>query len=229
MTTIGVVGGLGTETSCSFCFSINKRVQGKNKVQPHLIMDNLPMSDREFHKIANGEESQETFRLLRDSVIRLNNVNCNLIIIPCNTVHIFIEQLRKISKIPIISIIEETAKECLRKSFKKVGVIGSATTTRFGLHKSELERSNVEVIELNEKEQETVTNIILKIIHLKSNNNDKDSLLEIINNMKCRGAEAVILGCTDLFLVLKDVKSPLPLINTTEVLENFVVSKLTKV
>jgi len=105
MNTIGIVGGLGTETSCSFCFNVNDRIKKSYKKQPHLIMDNVPMPDEEFHKIANGERSEKVLELLEESIRRLNMINSDLIVILCNTVHVFIDQLRNISRTPILSII----------------------------------------------------------------------------------------------------------------------------
>ena len=226
MSTIGIVGGLGTETSCSFCFNINSKIKNSHQIQPHLIMDNVPVPDEIFHKIANGEHNQAMFNLLKDSVTRLNQINSDLIVIPCNTVHIFIDQLRKISKTPILSIIEETAKKCVEKSFKKVGVLGSTTTTKSGLYKKELNKHSIKTICLNEINQRIVTDIIIKILNLESNDKDAKKLLKIIQEMKDQGAEAVILGCTDLFLLVKEKESVLPVIDSTKVLEQSVVSKL---
>ncbi|HLC52300.1 MAG TPA: amino acid racemase [Candidatus Nanoarchaeia archaeon] len=224
--TIGIVGGLGTETSCSFCFSINRRMKSRHKIQPHLIMDNIPISDDEFHKIANGEQSESVLELLKDSVKRLNRINSNLIAIPCNTVHVFIDQLRRISKVPILSIIEETSKKCIQKSFRKVAVLGSTTTIKTELYPKELQKHSVEVVKINEREQKTVTDIIIRIINSESSDQDKNNLLKVIKSLKERGAEAIILGCTDLFLLIKPEDSVLPVIDSTKVLEEAVISKL---
>ena len=160
-------------------------------------------------------------------MLRLNKVDSDLIVIPCNTVHVFIEELRNVSKTPILSIIEETAKKCVESSFKRVGILGSTTTTKSELYQKELRKQSINTICLNEGNQKIVTHIIIKIIGLKSNNKDKEKLLQIIQDMKNQGAEAVILGCTDLFLLVKDEESVLPIIDSTSVLEEAVINKLT--
>ena len=218
---IAIVGGLGPETSSKFLLNINNRFRKLTNCQPDIMMINVPVPSSIESKMINGETCKEMFDLLAEAVIRLNNAEVDFLVIPCNTVHVFIEDLREISEKPMLSIIEECAKECKKRDMKKVGILATTKSVREKLHIKELEKQGTKTIVPDNKDQEKVSKIIIKIIHNKTKIQDKKTLLNIIRKLKQEGAEAVILGCTDLFLVVK--KACLPLINTTKVLEDSVM------
>ncbi len=221
--TLGIIGGLGTETSCSFCLNVNNSVRKIGQAQPRILMENVPISDKALQTIARGGFSAEALGILVDSVKRLNRAKVDLIIIPCNTVHGCINDLRRISDVPILSIIEETAQECKNKSFKKVGVMGSSTTIKEELYVTELRKQSIEIIIPNKEDQQFVSECIIRIINQNILPEDKQKMIEIIEKMKEKGVESIILGCTDLFLIITPEDVTLPLINSTAVLENSVI------
>lgn len=225
-TTLGIVGGLGTETSCSFCLNVNHKIRRTHQAQPHIVLDNVPMSMEGEKSLKHGIFSKETVKLLEDSVQRLNNANASLIVIPCNTVHIFLSQLRERSNVPILSIIEETVKECQKRSITKVGVLSSTTTFKSGLYTKVLKEEGIECVDLTHEQQEFVSECILRIVNGEHKEEDSHKIIGIIEELKVKGAELVILGCTDLFLIVSESESPLPIINSTEVLENAAVREI---
>jgi len=224
MKKLGIIGGLGPETSCKFCLNINNKFRTETNCQPDIVLENLPISNTAERKIINGSLGKEHFKLLMNAVKRLNNHSVDFIVIPCNTVHVFIEKLRKTSNQPILSIIEESVKECKRRKFKKVALLASAKTVNEKLHENELEKENIKLVLPSKEDQKEISKIIIRIIHNKTTNKDKQVLSNIINKFKIDGAEAVILGCTDLPFLIKE--SCLPLVDSLEVLENAVVKKL---
>jgi len=222
MKRLGIIGGLGPETSCKFCLNINTKLRELKACQPDIVMENLPVSLEAEKKIVNGVQETEHLGLILRALEKLNKADVDMIAIPCNTVHIFLPELRKRSKAPILSIMEECAKVC--KGLKKVGLLGSSTTVKAGLHAIELNKRNIAVLVPSEEDQNAVNEIILKITNGIATESDKKDLLAIIDKLKSQGAEAVILGCTDLQLLVS--KASLPLIDTCTVLENAVVQML---
>ena len=228
MNILGIVGGLGTETSCSFCLNINQAIKKSQGVQPQVIMENVPISDQALKRIAYGKFSAEVLGLLVDSVKRLNACRANLIVIPCNTVHVFITDLRRISDVPILSIIEETVKECQKMSYKKVGLLGSTTTINEGLYSTELQKYAIDVIVPDGEDQQFVSECILRIINQSATVEDKKRMIEIAEKMQSKGAEGLILGCTDLFLLISAQDVTILLVDSTTILEKAVVAYLLK-
>ncbi len=225
MKRLGIIGGLGPETSCKFCLNINNKFRQLTNCQPDIVLENLPVSAEAERKIIHGQMNEEHFNLLVKAVDGLNNNQVDFIVIPCNTIHVFIDDLRDKSGVPILSIIEETADLCKMQGFKQVGLLASTKTVKEKLHEKELRERGIKTINLNENKLEEVSEIIIRIIHNKERREDKEFLLKCINELKDKGAEAVILGCTDLKTIMKEAE--LPLIDTLEVLENSTLNLLT--
>ena len=220
---LGIVGGLGTETSCSFCGSINRKVKAASIAQPHILMDNVPIPREVERAIAQGKHSDQMYSLLKSSVRRLDQSGAHLMVIPCNTVHIFIDELREQTTIPILSIIEETTNECERLGFQRVGLLASTTTVKQKLYEEKLQQKRIELLTPSEQEQDFISEGIIKILNNQFRDEDKQKMLKIAQQLQEHGAEAIILGCTDLFLVIKPEDVTFPLINSTAILENSVV------
>ncbi|MAF99064.1 MAG: hypothetical protein CMH61_00475 [Nanoarchaeota archaeon] len=222
---LGIIGGLGPATSCAFCLNVNNRVRKLTDCQPDIVLENLPISTSAERNIIHGNLGFEHCRLLMQAVERLNRNEVDFIVIPCNTVHVFINELRENSHVPILSIIEECAKECQLRGFRKVGLLGSTKTVNEKLHDTELEKCGIQLITLNEKNQEKVSEILIKIIHNKATEADEAFLIGVIDVLRTNGAEAVILGCTELGSFIR--KSSLPLLDTLSIFEDETVNLLT--
>jgi aspartate racemase len=228
MTRLGIIGGIGPETSCMFCLNVNNKVIEKTNVQPSIIMENIPMPESTLNKLAHGEKPQLVLELLSKSVSTLNSINSDVIAIPCNTVHVFIDQLRAISNVPIVSIIEESAKECEKRDFKRVGLISSTTSVKEGLHSKELEKRNISCIFPTESQQDEISKIIVKIIRNVVKENDVRFIRSIISDLKDKGADSIMLACTDIRTIISEKDTPLPIVETTTALENAMVKLLVK-
>ena len=85
---------------------------------------------------------------MKDSIRRLNKARVHGIVIPCNTVHVFIEELRATTRVPILSIVEETVKICKKKKFRKVGLLASTKTVQGRLYAKELNKKNIQSVSL---------------------------------------------------------------------------------
>ena len=223
---LGIVGGLGSETCCEFCISVNNKIRELINTQPHIILDNLPISLEAEEKLVNGGSSQEHLDLLNESIERLNKLDVSVIAIPCNTVHIFIDELRKNSRVPILSIIEETARECKKLNLKRVGLLASTKTVETGLHSNQLKNFGIDVVTPNSEDQKFISECILKIIKNTTSDNDKDRIVKIIKTFN--GIDGIILGCTDLPRFLSNLNLNIPIINTTAVLENATIKEITR-
>ena len=223
---LGVVGGLGPESSCNFCLNVNRKFKASKKVQPHVLLDNIPVSLEAEREIINGGSTKEHFDLIKESVERLNRLKADFIVIPCNTVHVFIEELREISDVPILSIIELTSEKCKELNLKKAGLLGSTKTVNEGLHDRELSRKGIEIIKPGSVEQEFISGCITRIINNETLSTDASRIAAIMDSLKKKGAEGIILGCTDLPLLIDSENSDVPLLNTLTILEDSAVEIL---
>lgn len=222
---IGIVGGLGPETSAKFLLNVVTRVREKTGIQPHMILDNVSLPIQLEKNIILGKKSQMIFKILKQSIIRLNTMNVDIIVIPCNTVHIFFERLQRISKVPILNIIDEAilnAKNCQR-----IGLLATTTTVSARIYQKRAAKQKMKVILPNKISQEQVSEIIIKILHNSASEKDKKFLQFVMDELLKKGAQAILLGCTDLDLLIND-KSEIKIIDSTKALEDAIVNFILK-
>ena len=223
---VGIIGGLGPKTGFSFAEHLNNRFNSSLQAQPDLLLLNLPVPNEVINRIVNGQQAQEMKTLLLQAVQRLNHAHVDFIVIPCNTVHIFIQELRKNSQKPILSIIEETANICSTKNVKKIGLLASTTTINQQLHTKELQKKNITTIIPSSTDQAKISQIIIRLIKNCFIPADKKDIQKIIQTLVNHGAELILLACTDLQLILSQEDSPIPILDTCKILEDATLNKL---
>lgn len=137
------------------------------------------------------------------SIRQLEKANSDFIVLPCNTLHNLLPYLRNQTKLEILDLTEETAKEIKLKKYRKIGILSTSKTKNSKLYNKLI--SKTKIIYPNENEQKIISKIIIKIIAQKSSNKDKEYLKKIIMKMRNQGAEKILLACTDLAnLIEKD-------------------------
>jgi len=128
------------------------------------------------------------------SAKQLERAGADFIVIPCNTLHEILPILKQEIKIPFIDLVEETSK--ILENFKKVAILSSKRTKESQIYDHFFK--NTQVIYPTEDEQDKVSQIILRIINKTTTDEDKSCLNKIILCLKDRGAEKIVLACTDL-------------------------------
>jgi len=202
---VGIIGGMGPEATSDFYLELTRMTQENCSSRPSILISSLPIEfSIEENFIKKGTGKEEFFKWICDGIRSLEKSGVNFIVIPCNTVHIFIEKLRERTKIPILSITEETARVCSDKKFKKVGLLSTELTIKQRLYDKEFEKNGVKLIKVNDKDQKKLSNIIHKIVIDETGKEEQISLERMIEDLKNRGSEAIILGCTDLQILIKN-------------------------
>jgi len=215
---IGILGGMGPQASaCLLDMLIDisvKRFGAKNNDDfPEILLDSVSISDF----ISNDSKKNESLKILKDKVIFLNRIRpCRLALV-CNTAHIFLNDLQKISKAPFVSMVEEVANTVAMTNLERVGILGTPTTIKSKLYQRALSKFDIECIEPKSNELKILERIIRNVIAGSSGRNDKNILLSIANNLKKGGANGIILGCTELSLIFP-TKQNLPVFNSLKIL-----------
>ncbi len=220
----GVVGGFGTETTAKFFERLIELSREKSGGRPRVIIANAAPPDKAETEAINGNV-EKIFPFAAECIRKLNAAEVDFIVIPCNTLHIFIDRFREISDVPIVSIIEESVAEIKRKRIKKVGMLATRATINSKLFQNSFTRENISSIIPNEKEQKTIVKLIDNVLKTgKAKESDTKKIKGIISNLRNRGAESILLACTDLQLLISPDSSEI--IDTFEVLANASVNLL---
>lgn len=157
--------------------------------------------------------------LLLISLKKLASIGADFAIIPSNTIHYALPFLESISPTPILSIVEATANECALLQKKNVAVLGTRLTMQGGLYTSALRQRGIDIILPVEEDQERIDRIIFQeIVPGKATKETTETVCAMIDDLRTRGAEVVILGCTELPIIIGDHNASLPTIDTTRLL-----------
>jgi len=223
---IGILGGMGPEATIDLFYKIIKLTPAK-KDQDHLriIIDNNPkIPDRTAAILRKGEDPLPA---LQQSARNLQKAGADFIIIPCNTAHYFLPRIQESVNIPIINMIEETTKETRQRTpqIKKVGLLASMGIYKTEVYYQHFKIFNIEVISPEEKDKEEVMKAIYAVKAGDLSNEVKDNILKIAQKLIDKGAEAIIAGCTEIPLILKEGDILVPLIDPTQVLAKAAVQK----
>ncbi|MBN1454991.1 MAG: amino acid racemase [Methanomicrobia archaeon] len=220
MRTVGILGVMGPETVARFYLQINARARARNSTQyPPIILYSVPVPyDLEREIVESGRNEEQILPFLVRGLQSLEAAGVEVIAIPCNTVHCFMPELRECVDLPILSIVEETADVCTRADYRTVGVLATTETVKHVLYEQELARYGIQVVTPDMTEQQLVSAIIQQILDGNKSIENKQALLKVIRTLQSKGAEAVILGCTALELVLQQSDSSVPLLDSFEIL-----------
>ena len=223
---IGILGGMGPEATIDLFYKIIKFTPAE-KDQEHLriIIDNNPKIPDRTAAILGKEE--DPLPALRETAQNLEKAGADFIIIPCNTAHYFLPSIQESVKIPILNMIEETAKETQKKnsSIKKVGLLASIGTYKTEIYHQHFRKYNIEVISPEEKDKEKVMKVIYAVKAGNLSEEVKKSIILIAQKLIDKGAEAIIAGCTEIPLILKEGDAPVPIIDPTQVLAKAAIQK----
>ena len=217
---LGIFGGMGPEATADLYLRILKLTPAKEDQQhiPVLIFSNPKVPDR-VNAIENGDTS--ILNYITFSVKKLENSGASFIAIPCNTVHYYYDQMKEAVSIPVINMIRETAGEVAAKypKIKKVGLLATSGTIKTGLYEKELSALGLEVIVPDEKVE---TEMVMKAVRgIKAGLERKpleDLLAAAGQHLADRGAELIVLGCTEIPLAYNPERVNLPVVNATNVL-----------
>lgn len=199
---IGVIGGMGPQASCEFYrLLIDKSIKDYGVVNnddfPEILIDSVPVPDF----IENTKNLSKARNILMDRVRRMCNYPVDTIGIACNTAHILLEDLRYVSSAPIVSIIEEVAKELNHKRYEKIGLLATPTTYKMGIY-DVINNDLLKIVQPNRKAQSRLEEIIYKVISGKDKELLKRKITPLIESFITRERlDALILGCTELPLI----------------------------
>lgn len=204
MKTVGIIGGLGPETTSEFYSEISFACQEKERIKrPPILIYSVPISYAvEEDAIASGKGEERLIPLLTDAAKKLEKAGADFLVMPCNSLHEFIKQIRESVKIPVLSIVEETTKFLNEKGISKIGIISTSITLDKKLYESSFMKNDIEQIKPNAFQQAKIGKIIHNLVSNRQSNKDREELISIIDDFETKGTSNVILACTDLQLLI---------------------------
>lgn len=219
MKTIGLLGGMSWESTASYYKEINEGVKTKLGGLHSAKISLVSVDFSEIETLQHEGRWDETAVVLSQAAQSVESAGADFLLICTNTMHKVADNIQSAISIPVIHIADATAEALIVDGIKRVGLLGTKFTMEQSFYKKRIsEKFGIEVIVPNEDSQNTVHNIIYNELCLgKINNKSRECYLAIVNKLYAQGAEAVILGCTEIALLIEQQHTNVPLYDTTQI------------
>jgi len=215
--TVGVIGGKGPEaTEVLFRRIIAQTPVTCEEEHLHVLIDNNPQIPKPALGIT-GEGADPTPALVASAKL-LERAGAGFLVIPCNSAHAYLEAIRAAIAIPVVSIISETVAAVAREGCTSVGLLASTGLLRTGLYQKAFEAAGVSVVLPGEDDQSAMLAGIMTFKDTGGAGPVREALDRLCPSLVARGAEGLVLGCTELPVVLDDATLAVPAFDTIDIL-----------
>ena len=218
MKTIGMIGGTGWVSTLEYYRilneEINSRLGGLNAAK--ILLYSFNYADIDRHNKA--EDHEGIYKLVLEAALKLKSGGADGIMICANTLHQYAENLELKTGLPVIHIADATAAEIKKFNLSEAGLLGTRWTMEMDFYKKRLKAAGVNSIVPDKSDREFIHSAIMnELIKENFKLETKEKFISIIKELQQKGAEGIVLGCTEIPLLIKQQDVSLPLFNTLQI------------
>ena len=224
MKTLGLIGGMSWESTASYYRIINQGIKARlgGLHSAKIVLNSVDFAEVEAMQQAG--DWQLSAELLKSSARSLEAAGAQCIMICTNTMHKVADEVAATVSLPLIHVADTTARVLIAKGVSKVALLGTRFTMSEPFYKTRLEQRGVDVVVPTDDEQTVIHDIIYQQLCLGDIREDsKQQYLDIINSLQHQGAQGVVLGCTEIGLLISQQDTDIPLFDTAEIHANAAV------
>ncbi|GAA4889973.1 aspartate/glutamate racemase family protein [Ferrimonas pelagia] len=219
MKTVGLLGGMSWESTASYYRALNQGVKAK---LGGLHSAKVCLYSVDFHEIERLQDLgqwEQAAEILAQAALSVQAGGADLLLICTNTMHKVAPQIERALSIPLLHIADATAAVLKADDVSKVGLLGTRFTMEQDFYKGRLaDKFGIEVVVPDAAQRETVHRIIYdELCQGQVRDDSRERYLAIVNQLFEQGAEAVILGCTEIALLIEQQHTRVPLYDTTAI------------
>ena len=225
MKVIGLLGGMSWESSLEYYRIINETVKERLGGLHSAKCILYSVDFEEIEKLQNEGKWDELTRIMIESAQNLEKAGANMVLICTNTMHKMANEVQNAIQVPLLHIADAAAEKIKEKNLKKVGLLGTKYTMEQDFYKGRIkEKYNIDVIIPDSDEREDIHNAIFNELCLgQIKDESREKYKKIINNLAKNGAEGIILGCTEIPLLINQKDFTIPIFDTTLIHSIFAV------
>jgi aspartate racemase len=219
MKTIGLIGGMSWESTKVYYELINKKIQqllgGFHSAK--IVLYSVDFA--EIEKLQHEDNWPELCQLMSEAAQKLEKAGADIILLCTNTMHLCVDSITQNISVPFLHIAEATGEAISVQKIRKVGLLGTRFTMEKDFYKTVLsEKFGVEVMVPEKPEREQMHQIIYEeLVHGKIKNESRKKVKSIIQHLQEKGAEGIILGCTEIPLLISQKDVEIPVFDTTKI------------
>lgn len=213
---VGIIGGMSWQSTLTYYQQINEQVNAR---KGGLHSADLLIHSVDFQAISEWQHHDNWPALgnaLAESARDLYRGGADVIVIATNTMHKVADKVSQATPLPLLHIVDATAKSCHRQQLTTVGLLGTRFTMEQSFYRERLEARGVRVITPDSEARDAIHDIIYnKLCKGVISDADRQTYLEIMQTLHDQGAQGMILGCTEIGMLVKQKDTAIPLIDTT--------------
>ena len=215
MKTIGLVGGTGWISSAEYYRIINEETNRRCGGLAFSRCILYSVNYGEIDAFNKNNDREGVYSLILDATLKLAGSGAECIVLCANTLHQFHERLEKETYVPLIHIADAAGWEIRRRNMSIVGLLGTKQTMEMDFYKSRLKERNIDVLIPDESDREFIQRTISdELLMGVFSDASRNRFVEICQELYGRGAEGIVLGCTEIPLLLRQDDISIPIINT---------------
>lgn len=215
MKTIGLIGGMSWESSLEYYRIINEEVKAKLGGLHSAKCIVYSVDFEEIERCQAEGDWESSGKLLGDAALSLEKAGAEMILICTNTMHKVIGYIEEKVSLPILHIADSTAKQIQKSKISTVGLLGTKYTMEQDFYKTRIETNGIKVLIPSEEDRKVINKVIYEELCLgEIQQSSRDYYKKVIKGLVDDGAEGIILGCTEIGLLVKPEDSEVPLFDT---------------
>lgn len=222
MKKIGVIGGITPDSTVKYYeyFTSWNRDGSKGTEYPTVVIYSLDL--QKWYKLLAEDNEKDIVQYLLSGVSALEHAGAQIAIIAANTPHMYFTQLQSMASISILSIVDTTAQEALRKGYKRLGLLGTKFTMQKSFYFEVFSEYGMEVVAPGQKEQDYINTMLFEEVSSGQYiDSSKQRVIEISRNLEVeKGIDALILGCTELPLFIDENDVNMAVLDTVSIHAN---------
>jgi len=225
MKTIGLIGGMSWESTASYYSLINQGIKSKLGGLHSAKICLYSVDFAEIEVLQRTHKWDEAADILVDAARRLEAAGADYILICTNTMHKLYTEIQSAIRLPVVHIVDATASQLKHAGVAKVGLLGTRFTMEEAFYKDRMQKNfGIDVLVPNQAQRDAVHEIIYQELCLgEIKETSRGVYLEVIEDLFEQGAQAIILGCTEIALLIQQEHTTVPLYDTTTIHANHAV------
>ncbi|PHQ23998.1 aspartate/glutamate racemase [Marinobacter guineae] len=218
MKTIGLLGGMSWESTQTYYRLINEGVKARLGGLHSATLVLYSVDFAEIEALQHAGDWAATARILSDAALSVQNAGADFLVIGTNTMHKVAPEIEQAIDIPLLHIADATAKVLNRDGIHRVGLLGTRFTMEQAFYRDRLKEAGIEVITPEEAQRDEIHRVIYEeLCRGEIDPVSREAYLDTVTSLSQRGAQAVILGCTEIGLLIRQADTSVPLYDTTEI------------
>ncbi|MCX7554272.1 aspartate/glutamate racemase family protein [Marinicella sp. S1101] len=217
MKTIGLLGGMSWESTQVYYRELNRRVNQALGGLHSVPVVMVSVDFQPIERLMQQGEWQPISQILKNHCLNLQQAGAQCIGIATNTMHKLVPQFESQLSIPLVHIADSVAKNLMAQGSKKIGLLGTSFTMQEDFYKTKLAHYGVETLVPQKKDQGIINQVIFdELCQGQLKPRSKQAYLQVIEKLQQQGADAVVLACTEIGLLIKPTDTQIPLLDATE-------------